>query len=214
MDPDALSDDEAAKLAHRLAPHLPTGTHGDRVILPRRAFIAGAVGTLSAGALMALGVDEAAAQAAGQQGTPQEPNNMYAYDLNVANAVTSSLPMNGNDIENAGAVSAEKLDRSSGYEWTEKADRSFDEWVQAPADKDIEFGVVVNTAADSTEVNLLVDINTTESANNLFRERDTLVNTGDDLSVGPFTVPAGHYYQVRAFGDTADYVLDTWAELS
>ena len=109
MDPDALSDDDLDQLAHRLAPHLPTGTHGDRVVLTRRQFAAAASGVLSAGALAAVGVDEASAQAAGQQGTASSPNNMFAYDLNVANQMTSSLPMNGNDIENAGSVSAASL---------------------------------------------------------------------------------------------------------
>ena len=109
MDPQQLDDDQLDDLAAQLAPRFPTGTHGDRVVLSRRQFAAAATGTLGAGALMALGVDEASAQAAGQQGTASSPNDMFAYDLNVANSVTSSLPMNGNDIENAGSVSTEAL---------------------------------------------------------------------------------------------------------
>ncbi|WPH59263.1 hypothetical protein AFNJKBDN_CDS0046 [Halorubrum virus V_ICIS4] len=115
MDIDDLSDDQLDDLATKLAPRFPTGSHGDRVVLTKRQFMGAATGVLSAGALMALGVDEAAAQAAGRQGTPSEPNNMYAYDLNVANAVTSSLPMGGNDIENAGSVSTENLNTEYHY---------------------------------------------------------------------------------------------------
>jgi hypothetical protein len=81
MDPTDLSDDQAAQLATQIAPHLPTGTHGDRVVLTRRQFAAGSAGVLSAGALMALGVDEASAQAAGQQGTVASPNEMVAYRI-------------------------------------------------------------------------------------------------------------------------------------
>ena len=81
MDPTDLSDDQAAQLATQIAPHLPTGTHGDRVVLSRRQFAAAASGVLSTGALVALGVDEASAQAAGQVGTASSPVDMVAYTL-------------------------------------------------------------------------------------------------------------------------------------
>jgi hypothetical protein len=110
MNPDDLTDEQLDQLAADLAPRFPTGSHGDRVVLTKRQFIGATTGVLSAGALMALGVDEASAQAAGSVGTASSPVNVSAYDLNVANAVTSSLPMGGNDIENAGAVSTGGLD--------------------------------------------------------------------------------------------------------
>jgi len=110
MDPRDLSDDQLDQLAQQLAGRLPTGTHGDRVVLSRRQFALAASGVLSAGALTALGVDEASAQAAGQVGTASEPVDAFVYDLDVANAVTSSLPMGGNDIENAGSVSIDSVD--------------------------------------------------------------------------------------------------------
>jgi len=116
MNPDALSDDQLDDLARQLAPRLPTGTHGDRVVLSRRQFGAAASGTLGVGALMALGVDEASAQAAGQVGTSSEPVDAYAYDLNVANGVTSALPMGGNDIQNAGAVGMDSATVQNGVE--------------------------------------------------------------------------------------------------
>lgn len=101
MDPTDLSDDQLDQLAQQLAGRLPTGTHGDRVVLSRRQFAAAATGTLGAGALMALGVDEASAQAAGQQGTASSPNDMFAYNLDVQNGAE----FNGTDIENAGSLS-------------------------------------------------------------------------------------------------------------
>lgn len=81
MDPTDLSDDQLDELADQLAGRLPTGTHGDRVVLSRRQFAAATTGTLSAGALMALGVDEASAQAAGQVGTSSNPVDLVAYSL-------------------------------------------------------------------------------------------------------------------------------------
>ena len=81
MDPTDLSDDQLDQLAHQLAGRLPTGTHGDRVVLSRRQFAAATSGVLSAGALMALGVDEATAQAAGQVGTDSDPVDLVAYSL-------------------------------------------------------------------------------------------------------------------------------------
>lgn len=104
MDPTDLSDDQLDQLATQIAPHLPTGTHGGNVILSRRQFAAAASGVLSAGALMALGVDEASAQAAGQQGTASSPNDMFAYNLDVQNGAT----FNGTDIDNVGSLSTEE----------------------------------------------------------------------------------------------------------
>ena len=109
MQPDRLSDEQLDQLAADLAPRLPTGTHGDRVILPRRQFVAALGGTLGAGALMALGVDEATAQAAGSVGTTEDPVDVNAWDLDVANEVTSDVDMAGNDVSNVGSVSTAGL---------------------------------------------------------------------------------------------------------
>lgn len=105
MDPTDLSDDEAAQLATQIAPHLPTGTHGDRVVLSRRQFAAATAGVLSTGALMALGVDEASAQAAGQQGTQSSPNDMFAYNLDVQNGAT----FNGTDLSGVGDFDSDSV---------------------------------------------------------------------------------------------------------
>jgi hypothetical protein len=101
MDPTQLTDDQASQLADQIAPHLPIGTHGDRVVLTRRQFAAAATGTLSAGALMALGVDEASAQAAGQVGTSSSPVDVYAAGggtVELEGDVTSTSVTNGYEI--------------------------------------------------------------------------------------------------------------------
>lgn len=105
MDPTDLSDAQLDQLAQRLAPHLPTGTHGDNVILSRRAFAAAVGGTLGASGLVALGVDPAAAQAAGQVGTSADPVDAFVYDLDVANALQSDLDAGGNSLTNVGSLS-------------------------------------------------------------------------------------------------------------
>jgi hypothetical protein len=108
--PDSHPDTEA--LAEQVVEELDPGQIIDnKVILSRRQLLAIAGSGLGAGALAALGVDEAAAQTgpAGQQGTSSEPNDMYAWDLNVANQVTSNLPMGGNDLTDVGAASIGSL---------------------------------------------------------------------------------------------------------
>jgi len=97
MDIDDLTDEQLDQLAADLAPRFPTGTHGDRVVLTKRQFIGAATGVLSAGALMALGVDEASAQAAGQVGTSSNPVDVEAYDIQVANLLNGGGPLSDGD---------------------------------------------------------------------------------------------------------------------
>lgn len=111
MDPRDLSDDDLDQLAQQLAGRLPSGTHGDRVVLSRRQFALAASGVLSAGALMALGVDEASAQAAaGQVGTSSDPVDAFAYTLDVQNGAE----FNGTDISGVGSVSADSIGVTDG----------------------------------------------------------------------------------------------------
>jgi len=105
MDPTDLSDAQLDQLADQLAGRLPSGTHGDRVVLSRRAFAAAVGGTLGASGLVALGVDPAAAQAAGQVGTSADPVDAFVYDLDVANALQSDLDAGGNALTNVGSLS-------------------------------------------------------------------------------------------------------------
>ena len=108
MDPTDLSDAQLDQLADQLAGRLPSGTHGDRVVLSRRAFAAAVGGTLGASGLVALGVDPAAAQAAGQVGTSADPVDAFVYDFDVANALQSDLDAGGNALTNVGSLSTGK----------------------------------------------------------------------------------------------------------
>jgi hypothetical protein len=105
MDPTDLSDAQLDQLADQLAGRLPSGTHGDRVVLSRRAFAAAVGGTLGASGLVALGVDPAAAQAAGQVGTSSDPVDAFAYNLDVQNGAT----FNGTDISGVGSFSTDTI---------------------------------------------------------------------------------------------------------
>jgi len=174
MHPDDFDDEQLDELAAALAPRLPTGTHGDRVILPRRAFMGAMGGALGVGALTALGVDEAAAQAAGSQGTPEEPNNMFAYDLNVANAVTSSLPMNGNDIENAGSVSTEEANIEKFVEGSGPIVRS---WAYDGGDQDERLSNALNDVSGGETVYL-----ESETYDSDYTITDDLVIVGSNFS--------------------------------
>ena len=88
-------------VADAVVERLDPGTVIDnKIILNRRQLLAIAGSGLGAGGLAALGISEVSGQTgpAGQQGTEEEPNNMWAWDLNVANEVTSDLPMGGNAL--------------------------------------------------------------------------------------------------------------------
>jgi hypothetical protein len=98
-DPTADIDTEA--LAEQVVEELDAGQQiGDKIVLSKRQLIAIAGSGLGAGALASLGIDEAAAQAAGSQGTPSEPNDMYAYNLDVQNGAE----FNGNPLAGVGSL--------------------------------------------------------------------------------------------------------------
>lgn len=139
--------------------------------------------------------------ASGSSGTESKPlKNVFAK-----NAYIQSF-----DIE---SLSTEKIDSSDGYEWTdESGNRSLDSWYQAPSDRDIYFMFNVESQSDGTEIQLLVDINTTQTTNLLTSASGTF-NQGLEFSIGPYRVPAGHYYKIRPARDTANYSLTNWSEL-
>jgi hypothetical protein len=91
MASDPLTDDQLDDLAERVADRLPPGSYGDRVVLTRRQLVAAATGTLSTGALISLGVDPAAAQAAGQVGTTSDPVDVVAYSVQDRSGSTMAL---------------------------------------------------------------------------------------------------------------------------
>ena len=93
-----LSDDERSALAAEVAAELDTGRYGDRFVLSRRQLLTIAGGAGGVAALVSLGVEPAAAQsAAGQVGTESSPENVFAYDLNVANLLNGGGPISDGD---------------------------------------------------------------------------------------------------------------------
>ena len=93
-----LSDDERSALAAEVAHELDTGRYGERFVLSRRQLLSIAGGAGGVAALTALGVDPAAAQtAAGQVGTASSPENVFAFDLDVANTLNGGGPLSGGD---------------------------------------------------------------------------------------------------------------------
>jgi len=139
------------------------------------------------------GEAEAAVGSAGQIGTDADRPTIKADDID------------------ANSVSTDKT-ATTGVTW-QNVSRSFDNWEQAPTDRDIIFTMNAVANADNTFIDLKVHIN--ESQN------DLVIVTYDDASVGQFRrlgtgafrVPAGHYYKIEAAGDTADYSIQQWSEL-
>jgi hypothetical protein len=82
-----MSDTDTAALAEQVIEELDPGTViEDKVILSKRQLIAIAGSGLGAGALAAIGADEATAQsAAGQVGTSSEPVDVEAHRIGFPN---------------------------------------------------------------------------------------------------------------------------------
>ena len=101
----ATDDEHAASIAQQL----PTGRLGGRYLLNRRQLLALATGGATAVAgLTALGVDEAEAQAAaGQVGTPESPEDVFAAALEAQEVKTKTL---GSGRHYAGAYSGNDPD--------------------------------------------------------------------------------------------------------
>ena len=93
-------------VADAVLERLDPGTVIDnKIILSKRQLLAIAGSGLGAGGLAALGISEASAEeAAGQVGTDTEPVDVQAWDLDVANEVTSELPMAGNNLDTVGNI--------------------------------------------------------------------------------------------------------------
>ena len=101
-------DDSAADLRARVRDLEATVTEQQETIqklMPsRRQTIAG-LGLLGAGAGVGrLSTERARAQAAGNQGTEEEPNNIWAWDLDVQNGAT----FNGNPLTGVGTAEVER----------------------------------------------------------------------------------------------------------
>lgn len=79
---DPTADRDVSALAREVVRELDPGTViDDKLILSRRQAIGLATGSVGVGVLATLGVDTAAAQAAGQVGTTTDPIDVVAYSL-------------------------------------------------------------------------------------------------------------------------------------
>jgi hypothetical protein len=102
-----MSDVDTETLAEQVVEELDPGQVIDnKVILSRRQLVAIAGSGLSAGALAALGLEEASAQSgpAGQQGTDSEPNDMFAWDLDIDNVMSHNGDNALIDVAASGSV--------------------------------------------------------------------------------------------------------------
>jgi len=108
-----MSDVDTETLAEQVIEELDPGQVIDnKVILSRRQLVAIAGSGLSAGALAALGLEEASAQTGpvGQVGTSSEPVDSYIWDLDVQNGAD----FNGNPLNNVGAGDIEQANIGAG----------------------------------------------------------------------------------------------------
>jgi len=105
---------------------LEPGTRiGDKFVLSKRQLLAAAGGTLSVGALVSMGIDEAEAQsAAGQVGTSSDPLNVVGYDVEATNTFTdpSGTSHNGELADASDIGSTSSTSTASGYELTVDGD--------------------------------------------------------------------------------------------
>ena len=123
---------------------------------------------------------------------------------------TDSNPVPGTShFESVNTGTLKTTDRS----WQSlSGSRSLNTWHQAP-DYDIDFGLTLQTSADDTTIDLIIDINPEQSNNKMFGFLQFNKPSGSEEIIGPFEVPANHYYQIRAFGNSTDYSIVEWGEL-
>lgn len=130
--------------------------------------------------------------------------------------MSGSLDMGSNAITNASSVNTAAIDTDaggSGYTYQDVlSSRSFGVWYQAPTDRDIWLACWVIASAASTQAQIIIDINTSESQNSIYRD-EAVLDTNNRNGWGLFRVPAGQHYRIRSAADTADFTLDGWTEL-
>jgi len=220
MDIDDLTDDELDRLASKLAGHLPTGRHGEKIVTTRRQLLAAAAGgSIGVTALVKLGIDPATAQsAAGQVGTSSSPEDVYAYNLDVSGALQSTLDAGGQAIENAGSVSTESLASDMQDPTDELSNRSLDTEYQNDTDVNRIVNIVVQTDG-SQKVDLL--FRRGSSSGSLAQMDRFEIPVGDltsttILPMGPYKIPPGQYYTLGSLSshDAQIYGWYEWHETS
>jgi hypothetical protein len=118
-----MSDVDTETLAEQVVEELEPGTRiGDKFVLSKRQLLAAAGGTLSVGALMSMGIEEAEAQsAAGQVGTSSDPLNVVGHDVEATNTFTDpSGTSHSGELADASDIAsgASSTSTASGYEVT------------------------------------------------------------------------------------------------
>jgi len=134
---------------------------------------------------------------------------MVVDELN-AQRLGGPLDANTNDITNVGSLDTELL-ATKNIQW-ETVNRTFGSWETAPTDRDIWAAVTLSASADATDVNVVFDVDNAESSNAVTQPRLTL-ETNERLEIGPVKIPSGQTYRLSAFGDSADYAIESWKEL-
>jgi hypothetical protein len=117
---------------------------------------------------------------------------------------SASLARRSAQILVAEQVDTEKIDTNAGG--------SGYSWFTAPSDRDIWFIVTVVPDSDATEIQLLADVNTSQTNNWVAQDHDTR-DSGQSFTMPMVRVPAGHEYKTRALGDTGSYSIERWQEL-
>jgi hypothetical protein len=111
MTQDKTDDIDIDELASAVAEKLDTGKlSDDRWLLSRRQLAAIAGSGLGAGALSALGIDEASAQTSGQAGTIGTPSQRVDANIQDLDVSGSAGSLNTDDISNSGTIQTEVLD--------------------------------------------------------------------------------------------------------
>jgi hypothetical protein len=195
----ADEDDSPREVAKKVGKNM-------RGVSRREALQAG--GALGIGALLGGGGGYAATQrAAADPSTSDSDGNVGLPD--------DRLDVFAEGID-SNSISTEIIDTNaggSGYAWQDVlSSRNLDTWYQAPSDRDIWLSVDVQASVDGTQVTLQLDVNTSKNSNNIL-QRTLSVGQNDTVGLEGIRVPAGQYYQVKGFGASADYSLNTWFEL-
>jgi len=110
MDPGADDREQLAERVEQLESTVEQQQSTIRKMLPgRRGVIKGVGAAVGGGLLGASATGGASGQSgpAGRQGTPENPNDMFAWDLDVANEVVTDLPMGGNGLTDLGSLNGD-----------------------------------------------------------------------------------------------------------
>lgn len=157
-----LSDADLDAVADRVIDRLDPGQYGGKILLTRRQLAALAGGGLSAGALATLGIDTAAADAAGQVGTDADPVDVFGFDIEIENQLAdgSSTPM----LASVAAAGSVTLSSGTATVDTGVGTATTTEFFVAlgPATTDAE--VAASIRADSGSGSYEVDIQETETS--------------------------------------------------